>query len=120
MGKHQTMKKLIFVLVAVFLFASGIEAKSGNGSNDYNSKIYWKAKLTFTEANYKESLLLFTYLLDQNPDDTELNAYVGLCYKYLYKEKVANFYLEKVKSDHSMFIRLILEDMRSSRNSAFQ
>lgn len=116
------MKKLIFVLATAFLFATGVEAKPGNGSsfNDYNSKVYWKAKSTFTEANYKESLLLFSYLLDQNPDDTELNAYVGLCYKYLCKEKVANFYLEKVKSDHSMFIRLILEDMRSSRNSMLQ
>lgn len=108
------MKNLILFTTTLFLFINTY-GKPLPGREDYNSKVYWKAKITFEDADFKKSLLFFNYLLDQDPDNAELNIYVGLCYKRLSKEKIANYYLEKVPAGSSMMLKFMVEDFRSRR-----
>lgn len=112
------MKKLVLITAIISLASMSLFAAPGKGSEAYNSEIYWKAKSKFSDADFKLSLLLFNYLLELDPDNTELNAYVGLCYKNLCKEKIAQFYLCKVANDPAMMIRLKIEDMRTSHFSS--
>jgi hypothetical protein len=90
---HLTMKK--FILTHMLIFAAlNMYAKPNENKISDNKKqeIYWKAVTLYSDENYTQALLYFNHLLIDDPKNDEFNYYLGMCYYYLDKPKLATYY----------------------------
>jgi tetratricopeptide (TPR) repeat protein len=96
-------KFILLIFLTGFLTIT-IQASDGQFKTKTQEDIYWKAVGYFQYENYAKAVLLFEYLLDLNPENTDLNFYTGMCFFNLNKPKIANWYFTKLADDN--FYRL--------------
>lgn len=104
--KHSIMKNLLLIISLFVCVNLNITANSPKNAS--TEDVYWKAVKLFSEENYAKALLYFNHALEQNPTDSELNYYVGMCFHHLNKPKLASVYLSKAASDRVMKLKIQL------------
>jgi energy-coupling factor transporter transmembrane protein EcfT len=104
--KYSIMKSLLLIISLFVCVSMSIIANTTNSRT--TEDIYWKAVKLYSEENYTKALLYFKHALDQNPTDSELNYYVGMCFHHLNKPKLASAYLSKAAGDRLMKLKIQL------------
>ena len=103
------MKAKIFItaLLACIINVVALASDPGPMTKDIENT-YWTAVKYFQEEDYNKALLNFQHVLDTNPENVELNYYVGMCYYYLNKPKLAKWHFSIAADDNNCRLKIML------------
>jgi hypothetical protein len=108
-AKHITMKtKLFLTILLAGIINVATYAARYTPSTQQQENTYWKAIQYYQEEDFYSSLLLFKNLLDEDPENVELNYYTGMCYYNLDKPKLAKWHFSYAASDNCCRIKILL------------
>ncbi|HEY4785333.1 MAG TPA: hypothetical protein VIH57_04765 [Bacteroidales bacterium] len=95
-------------LILFFVCMINANVSAAEPKNPEIENIYWKAVKYYQEEEYHAALLLFQHALSVNPENVELNYYVGMCYYNLNKPKLAKWYFSFAINDNCCRLKILL------------
>lgn len=108
-AKYITMKaKFILTILLAGVIQIAVSAANPGTLTQEQESTYWKAINLYQNEDYYASLLLFHHILDVNPENVELNYYVGMCYYNLGKPKLARWHFSIAAADNCCRMKIIL------------
>jgi hypothetical protein len=64
------------------------------------------AESYFMDGDYQKALDIFLPMIENKPEDEDLNYFTGMCFYYLEKSTLADPYLDKASLNRSLKIRI--------------
>jgi thioredoxin-like negative regulator of GroEL len=123
-ANKQKMKTIRFFAAVVLMMtvlsvnaASPVKNVKMSSFSEKEQLTYNKAEKDFSYEEYQVALPGFLSLLEQNPEDLDLNFHVGMCYFFMKDSEKAAIYLDKASTDRSLKIRIEFLKKLTEKNS---
>lgn len=118
------MKTIRFFAVVVLMMAAmnvwagnlGEMVKAKSLSTE-DQKVYDQAEKNFVYEEYQTALPTFLKLLENNPEDLDLNYHVGMCYFFMKEKEKAVPYLEKASLDRTLKVKILFFEKLTENSS---